>query len=228
MTTHTLTWLTETEARDSMIQAAHQLSTSGMLFRGAHANLSARIAEDLILMTRGGSIAKLGPDDFAIVKLDGTVVSGEMEPTMKEIVQMHTGIYHARASVGSVIHSHAPHLTAFAVAGRSIPLIYEPVLRFGVTEPIPVVPWAPRGSEQSVSGILDAVRREPGIPAVLMANHGVIAFHTTPISTADLLTTLDEAAELAIYAETLGGAKALPDQAAEAVRHRMQEFGSRR
>jgi L-fuculose-phosphate aldolase len=218
----------ENEAKTLLIQAAHQLARHGLLFRGNHANLSARISDDKIMMTKGGSIENLTSEDFAIVSLNGDVVSGDMEPTMKEIIEMHTGIYRVRSSVGSVIHTHAPHATAFGVAQKAIPLIYEPLLRFGVSEPVPVVPWAPRGSRASVDGILDIAKNHPGLPALIMANHGVLVFSDSPLSTANLLGTLDEAAELYIMAASLGGAKNLPAQAIEQVRERMMAYGSSR
>jgi ribulose-5-phosphate 4-epimerase/fuculose-1-phosphate aldolase len=90
------------------------------------------------------------------------------------------------------------------------------------------VPWAPRGSEQSVGAILDRVRATPNLPAVLLANHGVLVFYRDPASTAQLLATLEEAAELVLLARTLGGAKPLPPKALETVESRMAAFGSRR
>jgi len=223
-----MAYLSENEARQAIVLAAHQLGESGMLFRGNHANLSARIDGDRFIMTRGGSIAHLTADDLAILDLSGRILSGQMDPTMQEIIQMHAGVYRTRSSVGAVIHTHAPHITAFAVAHEPIPLVYEPLLRFGVSEAVPVVPWAPRGSEKSVSGILDIVAHHPGLPALMLANHGALVFHETPQSAAQLLATLDEAAELVILARALGGAKPLHPDAIHEVRERMQAFGSRR
>lgn len=139
---------------------------------------------------------------------------------------MHAGVYRNRRRVGAVIHTHSPHITAFAVANQPIPLDYEPLLRFGLTEAVPVVPWAPRGSEASVSAIFAIVQNHPGLPAVMMANHGVLVFHDSPISTANFLMTLDEAAELTLLATALGGPKLLAEEAIEAVRERMLEFHS--
>lgn len=221
------TWPNESTARDSVVRAAQGLASSGLLFRGAHANLSARIDGDRMVMTRGGSIERLRTEDLAVLDLSGQILNGKMEPTMQEVIQMHAGVYRTRDTVGAVIHTHAPHVTAFGVAHQEIPLVYEPLLRFDVSEPVPVVPWAPRGSEESVSAILRLVETHPGLPAVIMANHGVLVFHQTPESTQTLLATLDEAAELVILAQSLGGAKPLPDQALEAVRQRMELFGSR-
>ncbi|MGO9194086.1 MAG: hypothetical protein ACLP8X_37300 [Streptosporangiaceae bacterium] len=52
----------------------------------------------------------------------------------------------------------------------------EPLLRFGQAEPVPVVPLGPRGSEASVRGIASTLGQSPGIGAVLLANHGLLAF----------------------------------------------------
>ncbi len=213
---------------DQLISASQTLKNSGMLFRGAHANLSMKISDDAILMTSGGSVANLTPKDCAIVDVDGTVIEGTMAPTMKEIIDMHVGIYRVREDVGAVIHTHAPHITVFALAHQPIPLVYEPLLRFGLTEEVPVVPWAPRGSRESVQGIIDRVDNHLGVFAVMLANHGALAFATDLPTTVQLLTTLDEGAELVLAAKALGGAKPLPELAIEQVRERMAVFGSRR
>jgi ribulose-5-phosphate 4-epimerase/fuculose-1-phosphate aldolase len=218
----------EKQIRQKIVEAAQLLAKVGMLFRGEHANLSARLDDHHILMTRGGSISNLSVDDLAVINLNGELASGEsMDPTMQEVIQMHTRVYQTRASVGAVIHTHAPHITAFAVANQPIPLVYEPLLRFGVTEAVPVVAWAPRGSDQSVNAIIDLVRDHPGLPAVMMANHGALVFHQDSMTTARLLATLDEAAELVIQAKALGGAKPLELSAINEVRERMLAFGSR-
>lgn len=142
--------MSDQELREQIVGAAQLLSRSGMLFRGEHANLSARLDDQHMLMTRGGSIANLSTDDLAVLDLNGNLVEGEtMDPTMREVIQMHSRVYQVRSSVGAVIHTHAPHIAVFAVAHQSVPLVYEPLLRFGVTEAIPVVPWAPRGSDKS-------------------------------------------------------------------------------
>lgn len=204
--------------------ASQTLRQSGMLFRGAHANLSVRVNDNTMVMTSGGDVANLTADDFAEISLNGDVLNGEIAPTMKEIVDMHAAIYRERADVGAVIHSHAPHITAFGLAHKPIPLVYEPLLRYGLTEPVPVAPWAPRGSKQSVDGIINYAKQSRGIKAVILANHGVLVFDENIKAATQLLTTLDEAAELIVSATTLGGAKPLPAEAINAVIERMKEF----
>ncbi|KPV43438.1 class II aldolase/adducin family protein [Alicyclobacillus ferrooxydans] len=212
------------EAKQELIKAANTLRDSGLMFRGHHANLSARLSADTMLMTRGGNVANLDEDSFAVIKTDGTVLEGEVMPTQAEIIQMHAAVYRARGSVGGIIHTHAPHATVFALAHEPIPVVYEPLMRFGVTEPTPVIPWAPRGSDASVQGIVKAVQENEGVSAVLLANHGVLAFSKSPADTAQLLATLDEAAELILNARLIGGEKPLPDQAFQQIQQRQREF----
>ncbi len=215
---------TADQLREELVEVAHKLFAAGVMFKGEHANLSARFDQDQMVITRGGNVAKLGKEDFAIVKLDGTVVEGHIEPVLAEVVEMHAAVYRARESVGAIIHTHAPHVTTFAIAQQPIPVVYEPLLRFGITEPVPVVPWAPRGSTESVNGIVDIVKGHPGLPVVILANHGLLAFGANPLATAQIVTTLDEAAELIINARLIGGEKPLPDAAFSKVQEHMKQF----
>ena len=214
-------------AIEQIIKATNNLVRTGVMFKGYHANLSARLDEERILMTRGGDVSNLNEDSFVVVNLDGTVEDGEIDATNAEVISMHTSVYKERKSVGSVIHTHAPNATAFAIAHQPIPLAYEPLLRFDVTEPIPVIDWAPRGSKESVNRIVNMIQRHPGIPAVLLANHGVLAFSTDPLKTAQLLVTVDEAAEVVLKARQLGGEKVLPKEAFEQVQKRISEFAQK-
>lgn len=212
------------KAKQEIIQAAVVLRDAGLMYRGHHANLSARLSADTMLMTRGGNVANLDEDSFAVIRTDGTVLEGEVMPAQAEIIQMHAAVYRERDSVGGIIHTHAPHATVFAIAHEPIPVVYEPLMRFGMTEPAPVIPWAPRGSDASVRGIVDAVKSKPGVSAVLLANHGVLAFGKSPADTAQLLATLDEAAELILQARIIGGEKPLPEQAFKQIAERKREF----
>lgn len=214
------------QVKEQLIQASQDLLTSGLMFRGYHANLSARLDQQRMIMTKGGDIRHLSQDDFVVINLDGTVEEGDINATNAEVVAMHTGVYREKPSIGSVIHTHAPNATAFAVANESIPLAYEPLLRFGVTQPIPVAAWAPRGSDQSVNNIIGLVKSGSASNAVLLANHGVLAFHENPLQTAHFLATLDEAAEVVIKARQISKEVPLPKEAVEQVTQRMTAFGS--
>jgi len=220
------TALSNPEARAAVVEAARALFTNGVMSHSGHANLSARVGDTSMLLTVEGHIRGLQPDGLALVRLDGTVLEGTLDPGNAEIITMHSEVYKARPEVGGIIHTHSPHLLAFAMANRPLPDRYEALLRFGQAEDVPVVPWAPRGSERSVSGIIDALARQPGTQAVLLGNHGVLVFGPAPREAAALLTVLEEAAEAELAAAPLGGAVGFPAGALEDVRALMARVRS--
>jgi len=213
--------LSHHETRASVVDAGATLFTNGVMSHTGHANLSARIDATTMLLTVDGQVRSLGPDRLALVGFDGTVHEGDLDPTNAEIVAMHGEVYRARPDVGGIIHVHSPHLLAFALANRSLPCRYEALLRFGQAEDVPVVPWAPRGSERSVGGIVDILVTHPSTSAVILANHGVLVFGTDLRHAASLVTVLEEAAEAEIAATSLGGAVDFPEGALDDVRAAM-------
>jgi len=179
-----------------------------------------------ILLASTGLHAQLEPEHIPVVTFDGEIVEGSMDPVTREIVGMHTCVYRERANVGCVMHTHSPGVTSFALAHQPLPCAYEALLRFGVTVDIPVAAWAPRGSRESVTNIVEQLRSYPDAPAVLLGNHGLLAFGRDPFSTVFLIISMEEAAELTLNARKLGGERAFPPGALDKEREHMRRFGS--
>lgn len=224
-----MTTISESQAREQLVQATHMLFQSGVMSHSGHGNMSFRLPEtDHMLLTAGGTISNLTPDQLAVVTFDGEVVRGNLEPVTREIVGMHSCVYRARKDVNSVIHTHSPHVTSFALANQPLPCAYEALLRFGVTEDIPVADWAPRGSQESVANIVKQIEMHPTVPAMLLGNHGLLAFGHDALYVAMVIISMEEAAELTLEARMLGGEKPLPVDALERERKHMQQHGSLR
>lgn len=217
----TIATLSHQDLRQGVVDAAKMLFANGVMSHTGHANLSARVDSEQMLLTIDGQVRNLGVEGLALVGLDGSVREGELDPTNAEIVTMHSAIYRARPDVGGVIHTHSPNLLAFALANRALPCRYEALLRFGQAAEVPVVPWAPRGTERSVGGIVDALASYPHTHAVLLGNHGVLVFGDSPKQAASLVTVLEEAAEAELSSSTLGGATEFPHGALQEVRQAM-------
>jgi L-ribulose-5-phosphate 4-epimerase len=215
---------------EQIVQAMQLLFATDVMSHSGHANASARLPgrDDQILLTARGSVRDLAVEHLAVVTFAGEAVEGELDPTTREIVEMHAAAYRTRPEVGAVIHTHSPHVTSFALAHRPLPCAYEALLRFGVTEDIPVATWAPRGSRESAAYIVEQMTAHPHAPAVLLANHGLLAFGASPLAVAQLIVAMEEAAELTLGAEQLGpGAQPFPPGALERERAHMARFGSR-
>ena len=217
-------------AREEMVQAARFLAETGVLSHSGHGNMSVRVpgADNRILLTSVSRISNLQPAQIALVDFAGAVLEGSMDPVSAEIVPMHTVVYEHKPSVQAVIHTHSPRSSSFALAHRPLPCRYEALLRFGVAEDVPVAPWGPRGSEESVRYIAEAIQAHPTVMAVLLANHGLLAFGANPLAVAYLIIAMEEAAEMTLDAQTLGpGAQPLPEGALERERAHMRQFDSK-
>lgn len=209
-----------------LVASTRHLFDAAVMSHAGHANLSARLDSDRFALTTSGMVRDLRPDQVATVNLDGEVIDGVLGPENAEIVAMHAVVYRARPDVGGIIHTHSPAATAFALANRALPCRVEPLLRFGQAEAVPVVAWGPRGSDVSVRGIGQALNEHPTTSAVLLANHGLLAFAADPMATARLVVAIEEAAETEIYAAALGGAVDFPAGALAAVRASMARVRS--
>lgn len=197
--------------KQSVLWAARTLVESGALSLSQHGNISVRVpGSDAFILTGGGTLDNMAEADLALLDLNGRVIDGDLSPASAEIIQMHAAIYRERGDVGCVIHTHSPHVTTYAIANKPLPPVYEAMLRFDVTEPVPVAQYGPRGSERSVQNILDVLR--PSTKAVLLANHGILAFDRDAESTVRLIFALEEAAEFTLKATSLGGAQEIPPE----------------
>ena len=208
---------------DQVVAAAASVVASGSISANGHGNVSLRVpgAEEMYF-TAAPSLKGLGPDGVVRVALDGTLLEGNLPPIQGAVVAMHTAIYLDHPDVGCVLHTHSPFATAHAVAGRPIDCWIEALAMFGLADGVPVAAYGPRGSEQAVANIRAALR--PGVPAVLLANHGVLVFHRTPELAVLVGGVVEEAAQAAVNAQALGGPVVLPLEMRAAALQRAMAF----
>ena len=165
--------------------------------------MSMRLPEpELMLLTSVSHLAHLTPEQLVVVTFDGEVVEGALDSASREIVGMHSCVYRAREEVNAVIHTHSPRATSFALAHQPLPCVYEAFLRFGITEDVPVAQWAPRGSREAVDYIVEQLQQHPTASAVLLANHGLLAFSGDALMAAQLIIIMEESAQLTLDART--------------------------
>jgi L-fuculose-phosphate aldolase len=96
---------------------------------------------------------------------------------------------------------------------------------FGLPDGVPVAGYGPRGSAEAVANIRSAVI--PGVPAVLLANHGVLIFHRTPDLAILVGSVVEEAAQAGLNAAGLGGPVEIPPDLRAAALQRAMTFDSR-
>jgi L-fuculose-phosphate aldolase len=94
--------------RRAVVDVAVNVRRTGVLSHSGHANLSARVGPNAIVLAAFSQIRDLGLDDLAVVHLDGTVAECDLAGMSSETVATHTEVYRARPQVGAVVHTHSP------------------------------------------------------------------------------------------------------------------------
>jgi len=207
---------------DQVVGVAQRVVASGAISANGHGNVSLRVpGSDEMYFTAAPSLRAHPPSAVVRVGLDGSLREGDLPPIQRAVVAMHTAMYED-GPVGCVIHTHSPYATAFAVAGRPIGCWVEALAMFGLPTGVPVAAYGPRGSDEAVANIRAAVR--PGVPAVLLANHGVLVFHRTPELAILVGGVVEEAAQTGIFAAAIGGPVEIPEHLREAALQRAMTF----
>lgn len=196
----------EQSARKLIVEIGRLMYDKGYV-TSSDGNISCRLGENLILATPTQvSKGRMTEEMMALTDLEGNALN---DRKMSSEIKMHLLIYNMRPDVGAVCHAHTPHGTAFAAAGLAIdaPILSEVILTLGC------VPLTAYGTP-STSELTDALK--PYVEhhnALLLENHGVVAYGKDLWQAFDRLETLEHTAKIAILARALGGANDLPPDA---------------
>lgn len=74
----------------------------------------------VVIKPSGVDYSVMKPEHMVVVDIDGNVVDGEMRPSTD--LPTHLELYKAFPEIGGVVHTHSTNATAWAQAGRDIPL----------------------------------------------------------------------------------------------------------
>lgn len=197
--------------RREIVQVCRRLYERGLI-AGGEGNVSARLANGLVLVTpSGASKVDVREHELVVVNEHGTPVAGSLRASSE--LGMHLRIYKLRPDVHAVVHAHPPFATAFAVAGLDLmpAVLPEVLVQLGG---VPLAPYATPGT----SALADAI--EPYLQhhdAILMANHGATAFGSTLSIAHQRMEALEHAARILFSARALGHVSLLTDAQRDAL-----------
>jgi L-fuculose-phosphate aldolase len=172
-------------------------------------NVSVRLDDDRVLATPTMTCkGRMTEESLAVTDMAGKPLSDKRASSE---LAMHLLIYRMRPDVRAVCHAHPPHGTAFAVAGLAIdkPILSEVILTLGC---VPLTGYGTPSTDELTEAMKPYVAHHN---ALLMANHGAVAYGEDLWQAFDRLETLEHTAKIAILAKALGGANDLPPDAIE-------------
>lgn len=200
--------MNESEARKLIVEIGKLMYDKGYV-TSSDGNISYRLGENLILSTPTQvSKGRMSEDIMALTDLEGKPLN---DRRVSSEIQMHLLIYRMRSDVNAVCHAHAPHGTAFAAAGIAIdaPILSEVILTLGC---VPLTAYGTPSTPELTDALKPYVEHHN---ALLMENHGVVAYGKDLWQAFDRLETLEHTAKIAILSRALGGANDLPKDAIE-------------
>lgn len=191
------------ELAESIVEAGKQMYQKGWVAAN-DGNISLRLDENRMLCTPTGvSKGRMRAEDMIIADLEGRKLEGARNCTTE--ILMHATVYKLRPEVKAVVHAHPPISTGFAVAGRplNLAILPEAVVTLGT---VPLAGYGLPGTPEL------SAKLQPYIPnhdALLMANHGVVAYGDCLEKAFFRLETVEHLARIALVAEILGGPRLL-------------------
>ena len=200
--------MNEQTARREIVRVGNLLYGRGYVV-SSDGNVSVRLDDDRIVATpTQTSKGRMTEDSLALTDLAGKPLNDRRASSE---LAMHLLIYRERADVRAVCHAHPPHGSAFAVAGLAIdqPILSEVILTLGC---VPLAEYGTPSTDELTEAMLPLVKHHN---ALLMANHGAVAYGADVWQAFDRLETLEHTAKIVILSRALGGSRNLSPDAIE-------------
>lgn len=161
-----------------------------------------------VIKPSGVDYDRLKASDMVVMDLDGHKVEGEMNPSSDTAT--HVELYKAFKEIGGIVHTHSPHATAWAQAGRALPC-------YGTTHADYFYGEIPCARNLTAEEIEEGYEKNTGkviietfagknpayIPAVLCKNHGPFTWGKDAAEAVHNAVVLEEIAKMNYMTELL-------------------------
>ena len=162
----------------------------------------------VVIKPSGVSYDVMQAEDMVVVDLNGNVVEGRLKPSSD--TPTHIELYKAFPRIGGVVHTHSTFATAWAQAGRDIPII-------GTTHADYFSDSIPCTRDMTQAEVEGVYEKETGrvivdrfaslnpdyVPGVLVKNHGPFAWGKSPHEAVHNAVVLEEVSKMAHIAYSI-------------------------
>ncbi|MDR2388845.1 MAG: L-ribulose-5-phosphate 4-epimerase [Tannerellaceae bacterium] len=191
------------ELKVKVLEANLALVKHGLvLFTWGNASAILRSEGLVAIKPSGVPYERMQPEDIVVVDLDGNHVQGHRKPSSDTAT--HLVLYKAFREIGGVVHTHSTFATAWAQAGRDIPLVGTTHADYFSGD----VPCSRSLTQREVEGAYEEetgqviVERFKGlnpehIPGVLVKNHGPFSWGKDAEEAVHNAAVLEEVARMA-------------------------------
>lgn len=200
----------EQQLREQIVEIGRRVYANGYV-AAMDGNISARL-DDSRVITTPTMICKgrMTPEALVLVDVNGGKLRPQERNPSSEFA-MHREIYRLRPDVGAIVHAHPPFGTGFAVANVPLdkPLLSEVILTLGC---IPLTAYGTPSTKELSESLTAYI---PHHDALLLANHGAVAYGSDLESAYGKMETLEHFAKINLIARLIGKPQELPAAAIE-------------
>jgi L-fuculose-phosphate aldolase len=201
---------TERELRQKLVEIGRRIYDNGFV-AASDGNISARL-EDGTILTTPTMVCKgrMTEDMLVLVNIDGDKLRRDERNPSSEF-SMHKEIYQLRPDVRAIVHAHPPFGTGFAVANVPLdkPLLSEVILTLGC---VPLTAYGTPSTRELADSLSPFI---PHHDALLLANHGAVAYGPDLEMAYARMETLEHFAKITLIARIVGQPRELPPDAIE-------------
>lgn len=212
---------TEYEIKKQICEIGKRIYNRGMVASN-DGNISVKLNDNEFLCTPTGvSKGFMTPEYICKVDAKGNVLQAYEGFKPSSEIKMHMRVYKERPDVNSVVHAHPVYATSFAIAGIPLtePIMPEAVIALGC---VPIAEYGTPSTEE----IPDAVSKYlPYYDAVLLENHGALAFSDSLLNAYHKMESVEFYAQLLYQAKMLGGPKPLSEEQVQRLYEIRRQFG---
>ena len=179
-------------------------------------NVSMRVGNIMLITPSGKDKASLRADDIAAVDLG----SGQNLTEDKKLsieTGMHRAVYLVRPDIRAIVHSHPVFASLFSAS--SLPIDTAIIAEsFYLLDRVRKVPYALMGTKELADRVAEYAKDDAC--ALLLENHGAIAFGRDLMNAFDRMECLEQAAKLTFLSRTIEISDIKDDERAEIARMR--------
>jgi L-fuculose-phosphate aldolase len=173
--------------RREIVEAVRMLHERALV-TGTVGNVSARIADTILITPTRAAYRTMRPADVASVDMARGSASGASTE-----LPLHLAIYRARPDVGAVVHTHSPYATAWSFLDAPLEPKTEETEYYGIGD-VRTAPATQAGTADRAATASASLRDGN---AVLLGGHGVVAVGPTVAAAVDVADAVEHQARIA-------------------------------
>lgn len=177
-------------------------------------NVSARVGDRMFITPSQVNKEIMTTDMIIETDMKGNIVYQPEGLRPSSEMKMHLEVYRVRPDVKAVVHNHSLYATAHAI--NNMPIVSDALTEMNITfGQVPVVPYGTPGTDRIYC---DFDKYLGNYSAVLLANHGVLAYGPTIEKAFSVAEAVEKVAQTLYIAKQLGAPSPIPAEEVTALR----------